>query len=154
MLDHVANKPHISWKSFSGSIWSFKNDEKIYGSPMFDDVGGARQGGGGACMSWLIDSSALPTCMSWLIDSSALPSMLDEAPLRIWAVCTTCQPVGRATSVDEDSSPYQIWAARVTCNSVGRRVRAEVCNSKKPQCTPLPPNTDVCHVACSACSPV
>ncbi len=35
MLDHIEKRPDAMWKS---SIWSFRNDAKIYGSPMFDAV--------------------------------------------------------------------------------------------------------------------
>ena len=35
MLDHIEKRPDAMWKS---SIWSFRNDAKVYGSPMFDAV--------------------------------------------------------------------------------------------------------------------
>lgn len=35
MLDHIEKRPDSNWK---GSMWSFRNDAKLYGSPMFDAV--------------------------------------------------------------------------------------------------------------------
>ena len=35
MLEHIEKRPDAMWKS---SIWSFRNDAKVYGSPMYDAV--------------------------------------------------------------------------------------------------------------------
>lgn len=34
LLQHLEKRPDAMWRT--GSIWSFRNDDKIYGSPMFD----------------------------------------------------------------------------------------------------------------------
>lgn len=33
LLRHIAEQPERSW---AGSAWSFRNEAKVYGSPMFD----------------------------------------------------------------------------------------------------------------------
>ncbi|KAK9817177.1 hypothetical protein WJX72_010690 [[Myrmecia] bisecta] len=36
VLDHISKRPDAMWKI--GTLWSFRNEAKIYGSPMFDAV--------------------------------------------------------------------------------------------------------------------
>jgi len=36
MLDQISNRPDSMWKT--GTIWSFKNDAKVYGTPMLDQA--------------------------------------------------------------------------------------------------------------------
>ncbi len=36
VLEHIHKRPDAMWKS--GTIFSFKNESKVYGSPMFDTV--------------------------------------------------------------------------------------------------------------------
>jgi hypothetical protein len=34
LLDHIEKRPESMWKI--GTMWSFRNEAKVYGSPMFD----------------------------------------------------------------------------------------------------------------------
>ena len=34
LLDQIQNNAEVPWRS--GSFWTFKNDAKVFGSPMFD----------------------------------------------------------------------------------------------------------------------
>ena len=36
LVDHVEKRPDSMWRT--GTQWSFRNDSKVYGSPMFDDA--------------------------------------------------------------------------------------------------------------------
>jgi hypothetical protein len=36
LIDHIDKRPEGMWKI--GTIWSFRNEAKVYGSPMFDAV--------------------------------------------------------------------------------------------------------------------
>lgn len=36
LIDHLEKRPEAMWKI--GTIWTFKNEAKVYGSPMFDTV--------------------------------------------------------------------------------------------------------------------
>ena len=45
LIDHIEKRPEAMWKI--GTIWTFKNEAKVYGSPMFDAVWAAMHPGGG-----------------------------------------------------------------------------------------------------------
>lgn len=36
LIDHLEKRPEAMWKI--GTIWTFRNEAKVYGSPMFDAV--------------------------------------------------------------------------------------------------------------------
>lgn len=36
LLDHIEKRPESMWKI--GTMWSFRNEAKVYGSPIFDAV--------------------------------------------------------------------------------------------------------------------
>ncbi len=36
LIDHLEKRPEAMWKI--GTVWTFKNEAKVYGSPMFDAV--------------------------------------------------------------------------------------------------------------------
>ena len=36
-MDHIEKRPDANWKAGS-SMWSFRNEARVYGSPMFDSV--------------------------------------------------------------------------------------------------------------------
>lgn len=43
MLQHIEKRPDAMWRT--GTIWSFRNEAKVYGSPMLDTVYNAATGG-------------------------------------------------------------------------------------------------------------
>ena len=38
ILTHIEKRPDSSWKAGKDSMWSFRNEAKVYGSPMHDAV--------------------------------------------------------------------------------------------------------------------
>jgi hypothetical protein len=36
LIEHIQKRPEAMWKI--GTVWSFRNEAKVYGSPMFDTV--------------------------------------------------------------------------------------------------------------------
>ena len=43
LIDQIEKRPDSSWRS--NSMWTFRNDAKIYGSPMFDAAWTQLRGG-------------------------------------------------------------------------------------------------------------
>lgn len=37
MLEHLEKRPEAAWKG-NGTMWGFRNEARVYGSPMFDAV--------------------------------------------------------------------------------------------------------------------
>lgn len=43
LIEQIEKRPDASWRS--NSMWTFRNDAKVYGSPMFDDAWSKAKGG-------------------------------------------------------------------------------------------------------------
>lgn len=64
MVYHIQHNPHAMWRT--GTLWSFKNEAKVYGSPMLD-------------AAWLEirgeqDQSPLPTVVATL-NQAKIPAL-------------------------------------------------------------------------------
>lgn len=52
-MEQIQLRPELPWRS--NSMWTFKNEAKIYGSPMFDTVWAKLNGSEEDSMTELID---------------------------------------------------------------------------------------------------
>lgn len=62
VLEHIQKRPDAMWKT--GTIFSFKNEAKVYGSPMFDAVFWKMYGGPASPMDRVFQqlrSAQIPT---------------------------------------------------------------------------------------------